>query len=319
MAERLFSLKVKASKNNLKRTTIMGLIRLPHTATADDIAQALKQHGHCIIENLVSPEVMDRIAEETHEYVYSTPYGGDVFLGKKIQRTGALVARSKTAREELITHPLMLAAAKKHLHRSSTIQLQLTQIITVNPGSPAQVLHQDQLTWDFFNFPDDFEPQFNTLWAMTEYTEENGATRVVPDSMYLGARQKFTHDQTIAAEMSKGSVLIYTGKIYHGAGTNNTDQIRQAININYCAGWLRQEENQYLATPPEIARTLDDELLKLMGYQCACFALGYVRDFEDPLDVLKGKHAEHTVGLNVVVDGGNDVIKAYAKEVGERA
>lgn len=56
-----------------------------------------------------------------------------------------------------------------------------------------------------------------------------------------------------------------------------------------------------------------------MGYQCACFALGYVRDFEDPLDVLKGKQAEHTVGLNVVVDDGNDVIKAYAKEVGERA
>lgn len=296
----------------------MGLIRLPNTATADDVAKALKEHGHCIIENLVSPEVMDRIAEETHEHVYSSPYGEDVFLGKKIQRTGALVARSKTAREEIITHPLMLAAAKKHLHKSSTIQLQLTQIITVNPGSPAQVLHQDQLTWDFFNFPDDFEPQFNTLWAMTEYTEENGATRVVPDSMYVGARQKFTQDQTIPAEMSKGSVLIYTGKIYHGAGTNNTDKIRQAINVNYCAGWLRQEENQYLATPPEIAQTLDDELLKLMGYQCACFALGYVRDFEDPLDVFRGKEERHSAGLNLVIDTGNDVIKEYAVEVGER-
>lgn len=295
----------------------MGLIRLPNTATADEVAQALKEHGHCIIENLISPEVMDCIAEETHEHVYSSPYGEDVFLGKKIQRTGALVARSKTAREKIITHPLMLAAAKKHLHKSSTIQLQLTQIITVNPGSPAQVLHQDQLTWDFFEFPDDFEPQFNTLWAMTEYTEENGATRVVPNSMYVGARQKFVQEQTIPAEMSKGSVLIYTGKIYHGAGTNNTDKIRQAINVNYCAGWLRQEENQYLATPPEIAQTLDDELLKLMGYQCACFALGYVRDFEDPLDVFRGKEERHSAGLNVTVASGNDVIKEYAKEVGE--
>jgi ectoine hydroxylase-related dioxygenase (phytanoyl-CoA dioxygenase family) len=134
--------------------------------------------------------------------------------------------------------------------------------------------------------------------------------------MYAGARQKFTQDQTVVAEMPKGSVMIYTGKIYHGAGTNTTDKIRQAININYCAGWLRQEENQYLATPPEIAQTLDDDMLKLMGYQCACFAMGYVRDFEDPLDVFRGKKERRSAGFNVVTDNGNDVTKNYADELG---
>ncbi|WP_111895361.1 phytanoyl-CoA dioxygenase family protein [Acinetobacter sp. MB5] len=293
----------------------MELIRLPNTATSEEVAKALKEHGHCIVENLVAAEVMDRIAEEMSEFITTSPYGEDKFLGNLTQRTGALVARSETARE-LIRHPLVLDSAKKHLSKSSTMQLQLTQIITVNPGAPSQILHQDQLAWDFFDFPDDFETQCNTLWAMTEYTEENGATRVVPNSMYAGARQKFTEEQTLVAEMPKGSVMIYTGKIYHGAGTNTTDKIRQAININYCAGWLRQEENQYLATPPEIAQTLDDEMLKLMGYQCACFAMGYVRDFEDPLDVFRGKKERRSAGFNVVTDNGNDVTKNYAEELG---
>ncbi len=293
----------------------MELIRLPNTATSEEVAKALKEHGHCIVENLVAPEVMDRIAEEMSEFITTSPYGEDKFLGNLTQRTGSLVARSETARE-LIRHPLVLDSAKKHLSKSSTMQLQLTQIITVNPGAPSQILHQDQLAWDFFDFPDDFETQCNTLWAMTEYTAENGATRVVPNSMYAGARQKFTEEQTVVAEMPKGSVMIYTGKIYHGAGTNTTDKIRQAININYCAGWLRQEENQYLATPPEIAQTLDDEMLKLMGYQCACFAMGYVRDFEDPLDVFRGKKERRSAGFNIVTDNGNDVTKNYAEELG---
>lgn len=314
MQHKPFFFNFESTKTKLKQAPVMSLIRLPNTATGTEIAEALKNYGHCIIENLVDPSVMDRISEEMSDYVTTSPFGEDKFLGSHTQRTGSLIARSKTARE-LITLPVLLDAAKKHMHKATTIQLQLTQIITVNPGAPAQILHQDQLAWDFFDFPDEFEPQFNLLWAMTDYTEENGATRVVPNSMYAGARQKFTKDQTVAAEMPKGSALIYTGKIYHGAGENKTDKIRQAININYCAGWLRQEENQYLATPPEIAATLDDELLKLMGYQCACFAMGYVRDFEDPLDVFRGKEERRVSGFNMLTGQGNDVTKEYAEEL----
>ena len=215
---------------------------------------------------------------------------------------------------QLITHPTVLAVAEKHLEKSTTYQLHLTQIITVHPGAPAQILHQDQLAWDFFEFPDDFEPQCNLLWAMTDYTEENGATRLVPNSMYKGTKLKFDPSEAIAAEMKKGSALFYTGKIYHGAGENRSDNIRQAINITYAAGWLRQEENQYISTPPEIAKTLDDDLLKLMGYQCACFAIGYARDFEDPLAVFKGIKENKTTGLDVIVDHGHADAKNYVME-----
>lgn len=83
--------------------------------------------------------------------------------------------------------------------------------------------------------------------------------------------------------MPRGSVFFYTGKVYHGAGENRSDGVRQGINLTYSVGWVRQEENQYLCTPPELARTLDDDLLRVMGYQLGGLALGYVRDFEDPM------------------------------------
>jgi ectoine hydroxylase-related dioxygenase (phytanoyl-CoA dioxygenase family) len=91
---------------------------------------------------------------------------------------------------------------------------------------------------------------------------------------------------TTGAVMRKGSVLLYTGSVYHGGGANRSDVHRIGINVGYSLGWLRQEENQYLACPPEIARTLPEGLLRLMGYQRGSVALGYVDDLREPLDWL---------------------------------
>ena len=122
---------------------------------------------------------------------------------------------------------------------------------------------------------------------MSDYTEEMGATRVVPGSQYSGRSQKYTIEESLPAVMKRGSGRLVRRKVYNGAGANNTDKIRQAINITYAVGWVRQEENQYLSTPLEIARTLPDDILKVMGYQMGCFALGYVRDFEDPMVAIR--------------------------------
>ncbi len=290
------------------------LNRLPNTATVEEVSASLKEHGYVIIDELVSPEVMDKVGAEMKPYIDDTPYGEDNFLGHHTQRTGAMIARSETSRE-LITHPLILGVAGNHLSKASTFQLHLTQVITVHPGAPKQVLHQDQLAWDFFEFPDDYEVQCNTLWALTDYTEENGATRIVPNSQFAGGGQKYPPEAGIAAEMKKGSVIIYTGKIYHGAGENKTDSIRQALNLTYAVGWVRQEENQYLATPPDIAKTLPDDLLKLMGYQCGCFAMGYVRDFEDPLEYLKGTKNRRSAGFNVLSETANESSSEYLDSI----
>jgi len=89
--------------------------------------------------------------------------------------------------------------------------------------------------------------------------------------------------------MPAGSVLFYTGSLYHGAGANRSDHVRSGINITYAVSWLRQEENQYLSCSPEVARTLPEPLLRMMGYQRGAYALGYVDDLRDPLEGLLGR------------------------------
>lgn len=125
------------------------------------------------------------------------------------------------------------------------------------------------------------------MWAVTDFTEETGATRVVVGSnRWEDEPDEVDPALTTGAVMRKGSVLLYSGSIFHGGGANSTDDHRIGMNVGYSLGWLRQEENQYLACPPEIARTLPEGLLRLMGYQRGAFALGYVDDLRDPLDWL---------------------------------
>ena len=102
----------------------------------------------------------------------------------------------------------------------------------------------------------DVEPQFNTIWALTDFTEENGATRVVPGSIKWPDNRKIEGREIACAEMRRGSALLYTGSVFHGAGANQSGADRVGMNLTYSLAWLRQEENQYLSCPPEIAKDL---------------------------------------------------------------
>ena len=261
---------------------------LPPTATSAEVSAAIRADGFVIVDNLVSNETMDRVAEQLDEYIDVTPLGGDDFIGRLTRRTGSLISRSEASRE-LVTNPLVLDTTADLLHKATAYQLHLTQVITVLPGETHQPLHRDEMAWDFFPFPLDYDVQCNTMWAMTDFTEENGATRIVPGSHLLEGKQTYEDDdpRIIRAEMERGSMFFYSGKVYHGAAANVSDKVRQGINITYCVGWVRQEENQYLSTPIEVARTLDDDLLKLMGYKMGGLAVGYIRDFEDPMAAIR--------------------------------
>lgn len=131
---------------------------------------------------------------------------------------------------------------------------------------------------------------------MTDFTERNGATRVIPGSNHFDDGRRFKEEDTVPAEMAKGSVLFYTGSIYHGGGANRSGQVRYGINITYNLSWLRKEENQYLAVPLEIARTLPVELLRLMGYSRGAYALGYVDDLRDPIEVVRPELGKSGLG-----------------------
>ncbi len=250
------------------------------------IAEALRADGAVIIDDVADSATMDAVDRELAPFIEATPYSGDAFGGFRTKRTGSLISRSPTCRD-LVMHPLIREATNSFLEHATNHQLHLTQVISIEPGQEGQPVHRDQWAFDFFPFPKGYDVQLNTIWALTEFTEENGATRVVPGSNQAEDKLRFKHGDTVAAEMTRGSVLVYSGSVYHGGGANNSDAVRRGINITYNLGFLRQEENQYLATPPEIARDLDDDLLQLMGYSMGAYALGYVGDLVNPLTHLR--------------------------------
>jgi ectoine hydroxylase-related dioxygenase (phytanoyl-CoA dioxygenase family) len=288
----------------------MSLKHFPASVSGDEVAAALTQDGAAIVDRVVAPEVMDKVDDELRPYIDRTPLGPDDFAGRRTRRTGGLIARSETCRD-LVMNSLVLAATRKLLAHATTFQLHLTQVIAIGPGEPAQQIHRDQWAFDFFKFPKGYEVQCNTIWAMTDFTERNGATRLVPGSNQFEDGLQFKEEDTIAAEMTKGSVLFYTGSIYHGGGANRSNETRCGINITYNLSWLRQEENQYLAVPLEIARTLPVELLRVMGYSRGAYALGYVDDLRDPIEVVRPDLRKS--GL-----GNLDEVQKKLREQGER-
>jgi ectoine hydroxylase-related dioxygenase (phytanoyl-CoA dioxygenase family) len=265
----------------------MAIERLPASTSARDVVGALRRDGCAIVERLAEVELLDRARAELEPYLAATPTGDD-FAGRRTRRTGGLVARSPTCRE-LVMHPLVLGAVRELLAHATSFQLHLTQVIAIEPGQPCQPVHRDQWALDFFPFPSGYEVQCNTLWAMTDFTAENGATRVIPGSHRLGDRLQFEEKDTEPAEMPAGSVLLYTGSLYHGGGANRSAATRYGVNLTYAVSWLRQEENQYLSVPQDLARTLPEPLLRLLGYARGAYALGYVDDLRDPLDALFGR------------------------------
>lgn len=252
------------------------------------IAAAAQQDGGAIIEGLVSEETMDRVQEEIAPWLEQLPFGSGEAAGMRTRRLGGLVARSPTARK-LIMHPLVLEIARTVVHLPTTIQLHLTQVMALDPGEQGQPIHRDQQGLDLFTFPSGYEVLCNALWALTDFTEANGATRIIAGSNRFAdnLNEGFREEDTEPAEMARGSCLIYSGSVYHGAGANRSDGTRTGMRILYSAGWLRQEENQFLAVPREVARELDPELLRLIGYQRGAYGLGYVEDMRDPIAAIR--------------------------------
>ena len=264
----------------------MPIVHLTSECRPDQVAAAIGSDGAVIVDRVAPEPLLQKIESELRPFLDATPTGPDDFSGARTRRTGSLIARSPACRE-LIMHPLGLGTARAFLSHATNIQLHLTQAIAIGPGETPQPIHRDQWAFDFFPFPAGYEVQCNTIWALTDFTEENGATRVVPGSNLREDRLSFGPDDTEPATMARGSVLFYSGSVYHGGGANHSDATRIGLNITYNVGWLRQEENQYLSVPREVAETLPIELLRVMGYDRGAYALGYIDDLRDPIEAVR--------------------------------
>lgn len=278
--------------------------RFDASAPAVEVSAALLLHGVVIVEQLIDGSACDQLLSELQPWLEQTPVGADAFSGVNTRRTGALISRCPSS-VALVTNPLVLEIVDTVLWpKKTTFQLHLTQSIAIGPHSPPQFLHRDQWCFDSFPFPRDVDVEVATIWALTEFTEETGATRVVPDSHRTPDSQVFAPADTVPATMARGSVVIYLGSTVHGGGANETDQTRFAINIDYVLGWLRQEENQYLSYTLDEVRAFPAQVQRLLGYEIGAYALGYIDGGRSPMDLVRADadngdyHSAHSFGTH---------------------
>ena len=257
------------------------IIHLDAETTIDEILKVLDQDAAVIIENVISMDAVEALKSDLAPYLSKEAFGRDEFTGFSTKRIGALIARSNACRE-LALNPLVINVAEQYLNPfADGYQLHFTSAVSIGPGETKQVLHRDRGIWGGY-LPRQVEPLMSTIWAVTKFTKENGATQLVPGSHKWDKERKPDDTEIAYAEMNSGSVLLYTGSILHGGGANKTaSEIRTGVFLHYALNWLRQEENQYLSCPPNIAKELSTELRSLIGYSKGGYVLGF---YSDPYD-----------------------------------
>ncbi len=250
------------------------------------INEILERDGCVVIEGVLDRDQLDGLAAELAPHFEAVPDCAGDFYGYATKRLSGLIAKSRTC-QSMAIEPVILGVMDHFLLRGCRgYHLNLTQAIRIGPGEPQQVIHRDDLMFNFVH--PEFEAMINTMWAVGDFTKENGATHVVPGShKWPLDRQAQPHEEAQGV-MKAGSVLIWLGSLQHGGGANRTKRPRTGIVHSYCLGWLRQAEPQYLAVPREIARTLPERLQRLLGYFVHEPNLGSLEG-QDPIGLLTGE------------------------------
>ena len=255
------------------------------TATAEHIESVLLEDGVVIIDRVNDEAFVERILDEIAPWFDRAPTGAGEWVGFKTRRLHGLLAKSATIRENVVNPLILDLMDRLLLPWCDKYQMGSCSISSIGPGERAQELHRDDLMYPF-SHPMQRVPHVTTFWALHDFTEENGATRVIPGSHRWDDQRVPRREETVPAEMQKGSVLITLGATYHGGGDNNSkDEWRHAMYTSYNLGWLKQEEAQFLVNPPEVARHYPPRLQRLLGYQMHEPFLGWV-DLQDPVVVL---------------------------------
>jgi len=261
--------------------------RFSSKAPRAEVVSAIDASGCAVVTGLVDQAALRQIRGELEPALdvadvgtslnekYAEDGGPSDFYPGNTKRITALVRRSEIFRG-FVTHPLMLAACDALLKGNcASYQVHATAAIMVGPGATEQVLHREDDAFQFFKVP---RPTMivASMWAITDFTEENGGTHMVPGSHRWPAERRARPDEVVAAAMPAGSVLLWMGGTLHGAGANRSaDDWRFGAFLSHSLGWLRQEENQYIDTPRDFARTLPKQLRDLCGYKMHT-ALGYI-------------------------------------------
>ncbi len=245
--------------------------RLPGHSTAATISEALDRDGVVIVEDFFSTSWLERYNGEVqplidnHHRTYTGVEAFDDFLGYKTVRMQGLAAKTPSFIDALVDDRLLAVMDHLLLPVCTSYLLSAGELIEIRSQETAQRLHTDNNSW-----PTPIQNMgplvANAMVALTDFTEDNGATLVVPGS-HLWAKGHLPEPDDIAkAVMPAGSVAIFSGDTIHAGGTSTSDSIRRGLSISYCAGWLRPVENHYLNLDVEAVRAMPEAARALLGY-----------------------------------------------------
>jgi ectoine hydroxylase-related dioxygenase (phytanoyl-CoA dioxygenase family) len=242
--------------------------------------------GYTIVENAIEPALLDELSQslERLERFFDVQPSPNSFEGHHTLRVYNLLAYDEVW-QRVPLHTSVLPIVDRVLDPGCLISS--LSSINILPGEIAQPIHADD---QLIPIPKPHPPTVcNSMWALTDFTEANGATRIIPGT-HLGSENPdygAPYD-SIAAEMPKGSVLIWHGSLWHGGGANATDTNRIGIAMNYCAGYIRQQENQQLGLTHEKVATFEPRLRQLVGYGVYNFLIGHINKHSPEELLLEG-------------------------------
>jgi len=252
-------------------------------ATLDAHVDAIARDGYTILEHAIEPAFVDALNDDLLqlEGAYRVEPSDNSFEGAHTVRIYNLLAFGKLY-EAIPVHDSVLPVVERVLDPGCLVSS--LSSISIMSGETAQPIHADDqlIPLDKPHAP----TVCNSMWALTDFTEANGATRLIPGSHLADSSPDYGAPyDSIAAEMPKGSVLVWHGSLWHGGGANTTDERRVGVAMNYCAGWIRQQENQQLGIPREIAAGFSPRLRQLCGYGIYSGLMGHINK-RDPVELL---------------------------------
>ena len=268
---------------------------LERDAPLADVMAAYDADGGVIVRDLLSDDARRAIVDDLSAGLEDTAPGSksgmdlwETFHGRNTVRFCGLAARSRAFVDHALLNPVFTAVTDELLlANGADYWLNTGQVMAIGPGEPAQYLHRDENNW-----PEavaaDREVTVSCLFALSDFTRENGATVVVagsqrrPPGRVRGAET--SPDEIAYAEMPAGSGLIYSGKVIHGAGGNTTENWRYGMHVSFVVGWLRPEEASPLAVDRDRAASLPERARELLGwgsYHSEGGGRTWLVDFED--------------------------------------
>lgn len=289
------------------------IVRFQNHDAMTDVVSEVRDHGVAIIEDLIPVDVIDGFSAVLEPPLNEQEPGGGGFFGDRKRSVYAIFGRGEAFSEHLLLNERLLEVADGILlprfpmansavrpdREPDSEEMFLRAAPSVGPnchhyrinasvamqvckGGTNQTLHRDEWRYLPYLHRDPEGPEYTVAFmvAVTDFTEENGATRFIPDSNSWDPQRRPGEEEVVQAVMRKGSVAVWLGSVFHGLGTNRTDDPRLGIIFSYAVDHMTQEENQFMAVPPDKAFKLTKRAQQLIGYRSSP-GLNYIEGLED--------------------------------------